>query len=350
MTKFSRILFLTILSISASTFGQYVKVTKILDANLFELEDGSKIKLAGVDAPQLDYQIPLLSNIAEQAVSYCTSNILDRKVFIEPVAKSEKLAYQLVHLKINYLFNKSYFNESYLMKGFGKFIDNVDSSSRNKLIDAQLHAAKNKEGIWSFFTPTATDTLDAGLTLTGIHQLIQIDSSNASVKHSSRPIYFAVPLELMAGTALTLVGSYGSALLILAITKPRGEFAGFGAAVGGFALGYSLGFPLGVYLVAKSDNPHLSFLATVGSSFAMALVTSGISYGLFPKDGNHPTRFILLLSPIIGPLLYVHLFPPAYPTQDDLTTRTESVSKAGDFQNYYNSTMKFRMELFRINF
>ena len=350
MVNLARLLLLSLFIITSSTFGQYVKVTKILDANLFELEDGRKIKLAGVDAPQLNNPIPFLKNIAEKSVLYSSSYILDRRVFIDTITRTGKpTTYQLVHLRINYLFQKSYFNESYLMKGFGKFIDNVDSTNRNILANAQSFAAKEKEGIWNFYTPTDSDTLDSGLTSTGIHQLIKIDSTNVSIQHSPRPIYFAVPLELLAGSALTFIGSYGVAILIGGIMKPHGE-AGLGVAIIAVAAGYSLGFPYGIYLVAKDDNPNLSFLATLGSSLAFALVTSGISYSLFPKDNNHPTRNIPLLAPIIGPLLYVHLFPPAYPTQSDLTPQPKISSGQHNFQNYYNSTMKFRMELLRINF
>ncbi|MCL6099265.1 MAG: thermonuclease family protein [Bacteroidetes bacterium] len=350
MLNFIRLLFLTILMLSSSIFGQYVKVTKILDSNLFELEDGRKIKLAGIDAPQLNSPIPFFQKVAEQAVFYSVGNILERRVYMELISKQEKSSYQLVHIKINYLFEKSDFNKSYLMKGFGKFFDNADTTFRNDLIDAQTHAIENKDGIWNYYTPVDTDTLDVDLTTSGIQHLVEIDSANLVNKLKVRPIYTAVPLELFAGTALFTIGSFGGGLLIWAITQPRGEMAGLGPIVGGFTLGYFLGFPSGIYLVAKNDNPNLSYLMTLGSSIVTALVTAEFSFALFPKDHNHPTRFIPLLSPIIGPLLYVHLFPPAYPTQEDITPQTESKSESGNIQKYYNSTMKFRMELFRINF
>ena len=350
MVNLARLLLLSLFIITSSTFGQYIKVTKILDANLFELEDGRKIKLAGVDAPQLNSPRPFFQKIAEQAVFNSVGNILDRKVYMQLVTKEERSSYQLVHIKINYLFEKSDFNKSYLMKGFGKFFDNADTTFRNDLIDAQTHAINAKDGIWNYYSLVNTDTLDVDLTTSGIQHLVKIDSANLATKLKVRPIYTAVPLELLVGSAITLVGSYGCALLIYAITKPQGEYAGYGAALGGIVLGYSLGFPAGIYLVAKHDNPNLDYLATVGSGLAMALATAGISYGLFPKDDNHPTRFIPLLAPIIGPLLYVHLFPPAYPTQSDLTPQPKNSSGQHNFQNYYNSTMKFRMELLRINF
>lgn len=39
--------------------AQTVKIVKILDSNLFELDDGRKVKLAGIDAPQLNHPIHL---------------------------------------------------------------------------------------------------------------------------------------------------------------------------------------------------------------------------------------------------------------------------------------------------
>lgn len=350
MLKLIKFIIAALLFSFSSALSQYVKITKIIDSNLFELEDGRKIKLAGVDAPQLNNPIPFFREIADHAVSYCTTNLLERKVYVDLIPNQRKNSYQLVHLKINYLFEKSDFNNSYLMKGFGKFIENADTIYIAKLLESQLHAIKNKEGIWNYYTPAVTDTLDRDLTMSGILHLAKIDSMNLSNKLNVKPIYFALPMELFAGTALSIAGSLAAGLLLAAITQPKGDMAGLGPAIGGTVLGYFFGFPCGIYLVAKHDNPNLSYLAALGSSVATALITTGFSFALFPKDHNNPTRYIPFLSPIIGPLLYVHLFPPVYPTQEDLIPQSGSTNENKNIHEYYNSTLKFRMELFRISF
>jgi hypothetical protein len=126
--------------------------------------------------------------------------------------------------------------------------------------------------------------------------------------------------------------------------------AGFGAVFFGAVIGYLFGFPTGVYIIANHDNPNLSYLTTVGSSVALTLITGGISAAITGENGNHFTRYIAAFSPIIGPLLYVHLFPPAPPSREEFIKKHYGNRDAESFRDYYNSTMSFRMELMRIYF
>jgi hypothetical protein len=179
-------------------------------------------------------------------------------------------------------------------------------------------------------------------------QLLNLDSTRIQNNFRPRPIYFTLPFELLIGSASTIITGIASGLLYAAIDQPRGEFGGLASVFFGMAIGYLIGFPTGVYLVASHDNPNLSYLAILGSSLGLTLITSGISAALTGENSNHFTRYIAGLSPIIGSLLYVHAFPPKLPSEEDIVNQMNR--KINSFKDYYNSAMNFRMELMRIYF
>jgi len=111
-----------------------------------------------------------------------------------------------------------------------------------------------------------------------------------------------------------------------------------------------IGFSSGVYLVASHDNPNLSYWATIGSSAVFTLLNAGLSGAVSGKNDNHFTRYLTGLSPIIGPLLYVHLLAPAPPAKEEFINQNMGFYKINSFKDYYNSTIIFRTEVMRIYF
>jgi hypothetical protein len=81
-----------------SISGQALKVVKILDSNLFELEDGRNVKLAGIDAAQLNNPIPLFAETANDAFAYYKELILKRKVIVQSISRVSSKNYELVYL------------------------------------------------------------------------------------------------------------------------------------------------------------------------------------------------------------------------------------------------------------
>ncbi len=340
------LLFLFIQSVSA----QSVKIVKILDSNLFELEDGRKVKLAGIDSPQLNNPIPLFAETANYAVAYYKSTLLRRSVILQTISKVNNKNYELVYLWLEYPLEDLDFNQRILERGFGKFINNVDSTKTDVLIEAEKYAAANNEGIWKYYIPNFSDTLDGDLHDVNTVQLIKIDSTRIKKNFGPRPIYVSMPAEILAGSISTIIASLASGLLYSAVVHEHGEFAGLGAALFGIAVGYVFGFPSGVYLVASHDNPNLSYLATLGSSLVMTILSSAIASTYTGKERNHFTYYIAGFSPIIGSLLYVHAFPPSPPTTEDLIKQNLEYKKIESFKDYYDSKISFRMELMRIYF
>ena len=350
MLKSVKLILIISLYIFSTNSAQYVRITKILNSNLFELQDGTKIKMAGIDAPQLESPIPFFQEVAKDATFYSTENLLTRQVFIEPLPKDSSQSYNLVFIKYNYLFQEVNYNQKFLLNGYGKFIDNVNGKYKTEILESEDHARNNKKGIWEYYKTVSTDTLDQDLTASGIVQLAKMDSIEIKSQHKPRPIYISLPLELLVGSISTVITGIASGALFSAIVQPHGEYSGFATLGFGILIGYTIGFSSGVYFVASYDNPNLSYWTTIGSSLGLTLVTSGISALVAGKNDYHFTRFIALLSPIIGPLLYVHAFPPAYPTREDFIPKNSDNVKIESFKDYYNTTMNFRMELIRIYF
>lgn len=333
-----------------SIMAQSLKIVKILDSNLFELEDGRKIKLAGIDAPQLNNPIPLFAETANQALAYHKETILRRRVVVQSISKDDSNEYEFVYLWLEYPLENLDLNQRFLERGFGKFFNNADSTKTASLLKAEKYAKENNEGIWEYYKPNVSDTLDGDLQRANTLQPIKIDSAGIKIILKPRPIYVSLPLELLAGSATTLVVSLASGLLYSAVVHEHGEFAGLGAALFGIALGYVFGFPSGVYLVASHDNPNLSYLATLGSSLVMTILSSVVASAYTGNERNHFTYYIAGFSPIIGSLLYVHAFPPSPPTTEELIKQNLGYKKIESFKDYYDSKFSFRMELMRIYF
>jgi endonuclease YncB( thermonuclease family) len=106
---------------SISLFAQTTKVIKVIDSNLFELEDGRIVKLAGIDVPQLSHPSAFFQSAAKDAVDYSKTNLLDRMVTIETISKLPDKNFEIVMMYKNYFFDKVNVSTRFLLYGFGKF-------------------------------------------------------------------------------------------------------------------------------------------------------------------------------------------------------------------------------------
>ncbi len=331
-----------------SISGQSFRVVKIHDSNLFELEDGRMVKLAGIDSPQLNNPIPLFAETAKEAVSYYKEIMLRRNVIVKSVSMKDSKDYEIVYLWFKYPLEDLDLNQRFLEKGFGKFVNNVDSSKKVVFIEAEKYAADNYNGIWKYYKPNISDTLDGDLRTGNTPQLLYLDSTRIQNNFRPRPIYFAVPMEVLAGSGITVLSTIGSALLAVALTH-NGWAALFTAFYGGIAF-YTFGFPYGVYLVASQDNPNLSYWEMIGCSAGLTAITGGITASFSKGKTRNSLAIITALSPIIGSLLYVHVFPPDPTIREKFKSSEIGENKINSFKDYYDSTINFRLELIRLNF
>ncbi len=69
------------------TIGQRYRITKILETNLFELDNNVKVKLYGLFVPALNDTNIILSNLADEILKWETRLLLDRKFDFEFLKK-----------------------------------------------------------------------------------------------------------------------------------------------------------------------------------------------------------------------------------------------------------------------
>ena len=330
-----------------AVFAQTTKVVKILDANLFELKDGRIVKLAGIDAPGISHPSKFYRDAANEAMAYSTTNLLGRTVSIELISNVPGKDYELVFIYKEYILERLNLSTRFLLYGYAKCYNNIDSIYNEEFQNCQQTAIEKQRGIWQNKNLTSTDTLD----LDFVHDRTQINSDIDSLWEYNavlpKPVYYAVPLQILAGSGITFLSCIGSSFL--AATVAGHNLGALGFAILGTAAGYVLGFPLGVYLVEKSSNPDLSYWATLGFSTGLTAVTTYFSFTFFQNDHNHFTRYIALASPIIGSLIYANIIAPK-PSQIAKDLQQQITRNNFTFKDYYNSTLLLNIDLFRVNF
>ncbi len=144
--------------------SQIVKVSKIHDSNLFELTDGRLIKLAGVDIPNITSTNPNNLVVAKQAKRFAEKILLNRKFsFISIENKVKTSIYSLGVLSREFPTETVLYNLQFLEKGFGKFINNLDTLDSKLYRLAEHHSKRNEFGIWEYSDNYDVDTLDSFL-------------------------------------------------------------------------------------------------------------------------------------------------------------------------------------------
>lgn len=326
------------LSLVLTVFAQQVSINEVLDANLFKLSDGRIVKLAGVDAPSDSSSIPFLRIISGFAKEYI-SGYKNIKLQMDSVSVDKDNRYCLVILHRHYSLYDLCLNESYLLQGFGKYLDNVKPFDSSKLIKAHEVAKEHENGIWRFFTPAKNDTLDNTLTNSGIAYTIKPDSTKLNNSNDQTSVGGKIAIELLTGSAVTIVSTFAGAGIASALSSGNG-WAGLGGGFLGFAAGYLIGFPTMIYLIAKEENPNLNPWINIACSWGLTLVT-GAAAALI-EEGRHPINYIAAFSPVIGSLVYAHLLAPQSPkTNDFLLLPDRKISSFKDFRDSQTMSLEF---------
>lgn len=335
-------LLLLLFIVKATLFCQTVTISEILDANLFRLSDGRVVKLAGVDVPSDSSSIPYFRIIASSAKAFI-NNYSRTQLKMDSISVDEKNRFLIVLLSKKYPLQDAFLNEMFLRNGFGRFINNTNSFNSSELINAQDYAFKNETGIWKFFTPSNTDTLDYMLTKSSFATVIQVDSNKLDNSHNKNSLAVRISFELFAGSGITFLSTLAGGGIVALVTNDG--WAGLGGAVIGFGIGYFIGFPSMIHLVAKGENPNLNYWENLGCSWGLTLVNGFIASQI--KSPKHPMHYIAWISPIIGSLIYTHIIEPkSAKTNNTLLIPDKKNSSFHDFRESQTT----RVELFRINF
>lgn len=356
MLKVLFLFLLVLISFEASP-AQTAKIKRIIDSNLFETDDGRIIKLAGLDVPNLNHPDRFLRGVADRAYVYARSALLNRTFSINILAPRDTAKdYDLVIIQKHYPLGLLDYNKEYLSQGFGRFTGNVSKTFYNEYRDAEQDALAHERGIWKVVNGGSTEVLDRPFSTEEINNYVQKDSLIFMRKpvqrreSSAGSIISQVVLGPAAGFLTALPGAYLFAGLSTLDTKNRGLGA-LGWVALGAGFGYITGNALGVYVVAHGDNPNVSFLGTLTSSFVGTAGGVGLAALVYKKHSAVP-YVIAFAGPLVGAMVYAHyLVPP--PERKDYYPGYRAFIPAGKTSSHkelYNSTVVYNIDLFRIPF
>ena len=337
--KFILLFFILIFSTNLLS-AQSKKIIKIIDSNLFLLEDSTFIKLAGIDIPSRYNQNEQLKEIADEVYNYAQSNLLNRSLEIIVTGnKKDNPNFKLVIINKNFLLSKMNVNQYFLERGFGKFSNNSDSVNEVAFVQSEKIALENKYGIWKLGLEVLNQKLDKTQLIHITEKINQLDKNVFVYDRNALRVLFEIPVGLGTGIATAIPFFFQT--LGVDDDATVNTMAAFGY------LSFIAGNALGVYLIAKGGNKDLSYGYTFLSSLITGTVGLGVYSFLHESDRNLEFMFPALF-PLIGALIYVNAigYPQKYEAPSGL-----------DFQSFYNPThyqfynhTSLKMSLFRINF
>lgn len=123
-----------------------VKITKILDCNLFETKDGRLVQLANVEAPVMEEADSTIIRFAQHIKLYAKENILYSPLKMV-ISDSSEIIFK-VHLFRDYDLQLFNFNEYYLKYGFGFYRQDPRSEYSEKYFKAAQTACEKRYGLW----------------------------------------------------------------------------------------------------------------------------------------------------------------------------------------------------------
>jgi len=121
--------------------GTTTKVTRIIDGDTFEIETGEKVRLIGINAPEIS------DIFGQESKQYLENLILNKTISLEvDKLSSDRDRYQRL---LRYaILDGIDINEKMLLDGFAFAYLRYDFSNSNKYEQAQLYAREKNKGIW----------------------------------------------------------------------------------------------------------------------------------------------------------------------------------------------------------
>ena len=331
--------FFTLIFLTSNLSAQNNRIIKIIDSNLFMLEDSTLIQLAGIDAPSKNHPDELLREVAEEINEYASTNFLNHPLEILYAGESYiNYNAKLVFINKNFLFSKKNINTYFLERGFGKFIDNSIDIDYNLYKISEQNAKEKNKGIWNIKNIEQERFLDRSNYDDGYYKSNSILSENQFIYDRN---FSRILLEIPAGLLGGILTGFGSGFLVSSISDYNSASTGIA-----FLAGYIVGNSLGVYFIAKGGNKDLSFEYTLVSSAVSTAAATGIILSEKSLDDNY--GYLASLSPLVGAMIYANTI--GYPDEAN-----DNLSKINFIENY-NTHYKFfehttlKLNLFKIDF
>lgn len=345
-----RILLLLML-VSQVITPQSSKIIKILNTNLFQLEDGRKVRLAGIEMPPIEMPGSNMQKHINRILRYEDNTVFKRKLnFIFDGYDPGDSAVHLVYMLQPYDLEDIDINELFLLYGFGRFINNIDSIHYEKYIKAEKKAQDRSTGLWAFRPLDDRDTLDRKYSLNETEFITRLDSlyQVEALRRTAPPLAAQYAWQTASGILVGGITSLAGGIAGIYLVPSKRDFGPLFSGLFGMSAGYLVGVPLGVYLAAKGNNPALSYLPILGFSTLSAAAGLGIVY-LGPKDHN-PLWIAPFIMPIVGSLIYVNAIAPN-PVRENIQKVSEEfqAESPSAFKNHFDQTTILRLNLLKIS-
>ncbi|HEX2869127.1 MAG TPA: hypothetical protein VHO03_18945 [Ignavibacteriales bacterium] len=160
--------------------------------------------------------------------------------------------------------------------------------------------------------------------------------------------------EALLGPALGAVIGGGTAGVLYALfTAPTESNRGqdnIAIVIAGGAAGFIAGTGLGVYLIAHADNPNVTY----GGTLLGSLIGTGVAVGtgVLLKESKSDAKAAVILIPTIGSMVYANYIAP-HPGPENCSSNIDNcrnLSLSYSHKDLYNSTLRYKMNLFTIAF
>ena len=352
--------FLLLVILNNIVSAQKSKIVKILDSNLFELYDGSLIKLANLDVPNINHRNSRLREVGLNAYDYARTVLLNRSYeFIYPSSTKSDTIYKLVHIIKEYPLETRDYTKTYLENGFGKFLPNALAGDSLKYILAQQEASQSGEGIWEFIISKG-DTLDQSFLGYELLTAAVMDSVYGTSFFGSLFVNSTneerVLLEVISAPILGVPFAFLGGFLAAGLSSFGGSegWDNLGYSIIGAYLGYTLGNAAAVYLIAKNGEKQVTF----GETFLASAFGAGVGAALFLSADDYGGSTIIAYSPLILPglaaIIYANII--ADDNVENGYNNCYSISNHGQksfgltHQDLLNSKKIIEFNVFRINF
>lgn len=131
--------------------GDKVKVTKVIDGDTFEIENGKLVRVLGIDTPETKDPRRPVGCFGKEA-SNKTKSLIEGKVviLIKDVSETDKFARLLRYVFLPLEGDRLLFINDFLIReGFAKVLTiPPDVKYAEQFLQAQTEARENKRGLW----------------------------------------------------------------------------------------------------------------------------------------------------------------------------------------------------------
>lgn len=175
-------------------YGFY-RIKKVYDGDTVELEDGRKIRLLGINTPEVQHKDKMAEAGGEEAKAWLINKLQHAKVRLEfDVEKTDKYRRTLAHL---FTEKKEHINLSLVKEGLAAVsIYPPNLLYVNELIAAQNKAEQDKLGIWQ--RPEYAVIPVNTLTETGHPGWTRLVGQVSAIRNTSKSIYLVFSSQFEA--------------------------------------------------------------------------------------------------------------------------------------------------------